>query len=561
MSVGRRDFIVGTLGTAAAVQLLGCSDDEGGVESVAALPIDTRFTHGVASGDPLADAVILWTRAISADGQPRMVEWVIATDPGLSDEAQRGVAETSASSDFTVKVDVAGLSAGTTYYYAFFVTGAGRSPIGRTRTLPKTAARARLAFTSCANYQNGYFNAYRAIANRTDLDLWVHVGDYIYEYKAGEYADSTLTTRAHSPANEAIRLEDYRGRYAQYRADPDLQELHRQHPIIVVWDDHEFANNAYTDGAENHDPATEGAWLDRKRAGAQAFVEWLPLRVVTAEPVPKIFRTFQFADLFDLVMLDTRMWARSKQAGSDQGAFDGTNVGEPAQWKDPARHIVGDEQEDWIEQQLAASKTRGAHWRLLGNQVMFTQGRAPLDTQHNPAYILFSDFWDGYQVERDKLLNYIATNGVQNTVILTGDIHSSWALEVSTNPYDKAVYDPASGKNAVAIELVGPSITSQALEGSPQAEFAPLALRGPDPTKPLNPHLMYSEFTRKGYVLIDLDATRLQAEWWYVNDYKTPNAAAETAGKIFTVASNSARLVEATTPSAAIAAPPAAAPA
>lgn len=546
MSVGRRDFIKGTLSTVAAAQLVGCSDDE--------TSSGASFTHGVASGDPTASAVILWTRAVPIDGDSARVDWVIASDPELKLEVQSGSAMALATSDYTVKVDVANLAAGTAYYYAFSA-GSARSPIGRTRTLPTTAAHARLAFTSCANYQNGYFNAYRAIANRTDLDLWIHVGDYIYEYAPGVYADDKLVGRSHLPAKEAVTLDDYRGRYAQYRSEADLQEIHRQHPLIIVWDDHEFANNAYVDGAENHDPATEGTWLDRKKAGAQAFLEWLPIRVLPADPVPKIWRTFQFADLFDLIMLDTRMWARSKQAGDDMGNFDGTGVGTPEVWNDPARHIVGDDQESWIEQQLGASKTRGAHWRLIGNQVVFGQGRAPLDMMHMPAYILFSDFWDGYQYDRNRVLNYMANNGVQNTVFLTGDIHSSWAMEISTNPFDKAVYDPDAGKNAIAVELVGPSITSQALEGSAVATAAPALLGS------ANPHVKYSEFTKKGYVLVDVDATRLQAEWWYVNDFKTPNMPAETAGKLYTVASNSARLVETTTPSAASANPPAAAPA
>jgi alkaline phosphatase D len=545
MSVGRRDFIVGTLGTAAAAQLLGCSDDDAASVS---------FTHGVASGDPLATAVILWTRALTSDNEAGKVEWEIATDPALATVVQRGSAETSPDNDFTVKVDVTNLSAGTTYYYRFSAGGVA-SPIGRTRTRPTTAARARLAFTSCANYQNGYFNVYGAIAKRTDLDLWVHVGDYIYEYAAGKFADTALTARAHLPANEAVTLQDYRGRYAQYRSDPDLQELHRQLPIVIVWDDHEFANNANLDSAENHMLATEGAWIDRKRAGSKAFLEWLPIRAQPADPVAKIFRSFQFADLFDLIMLDTRMWARNPQAGNDDGAFDGTGVGTPAQWNDPARHIVGDEQVGWLEQQLGASKTRNAHWRLIGNQVIFTQGRSPLDSVNKPPYILFSDFWDGYQVERNRVLNYIADNGVQNTVFLTGDIHSSWALETSKDPFDKNVYDPATGKNAIAIEIVGPSVTSQALEGMATATLAPSLLAG------TNPHIKYSEFTKKGYVLIDVDATRLQAEWWYINDYKQPNQPGETAGKLYTVASNSAKLVEATVASAASANPPAAAPA
>jgi alkaline phosphatase D len=555
MSVGRRDFIVGTLGTAAATQLLGGCGDDGGDKGIAQLPVEAKlFTHGVASGDPLSGAVILWTRALSADAQPIMVEWVIAKDVALENEVQRGVETASAASDFTVKRDVTGLEPGTTYYYAFFISGRGRTVIGRTRTLPVVAERARVAFTSCANYQNGYFNAYRALAKRTDLDLWIHLGDYIYEYKAAEYADPKLAaTRSHLPANEAVTLADYRGRYAQYRSDPDLQEVHRQHPLIAIWDDHEFANNAYTDGAENHTDGAEGSWADRKRAGATAFLEWLPIRVNFSEPFPQIFRSFQYGDLFDLIMLDTRMWARSKQAGDDQN-FGGANVGTPAQWTDAARHIVGDQQNSWFLAQLDASKARAAHWRLVGNQVMFSQGRDPLDATHMPPYILFSDFWDGYQVERNKVIDHLAANGIQNTVFLTGDIHSSWALEISKDPFDKAVYDPAAGKNALAIELVGPSITSVALEETATAAVAPDLIKAP------NPHLLWSEYTRKGYVLIDLDATRLQAEWWFINDFKTPNAPAETVAKMFTCQSNAARLVETTTPTAAKVGAPAPAP-
>ncbi len=548
MSVGRREFVVGTLSSVAASQLLGCADDEASSSS------DASFTHGVASGDPTQDAVILWTRALATSGDSATVEWTVASDPALTTVVKSGSATASAASDFTVKVDVTGLAAGTTYYYAFTANGV-RSPIGRTRTLPSTATHARLAFTSCANYQNGYFNAYRAIANRKDLDLWIHVGDYIYEYAPGTYPTVPVGGRAHLPAKEAVTLDDYRGRYAQYRTDPDLLELHRQLPLIIIWDDHEFANNANIDGAENHDAATEGSWTDRKKAGSRAFLEWMPIRVQPTEPVAKIWRTFQFADLFDLVMLDTRIWARSPQAGNDMGMFDGTNVGTPEVWKDPNRHIVGNEQETWIEQQLATSKMRGAHWRLIGNQVMFAQGHAPLGMKEKAEYILFSDFWDGYQYDRDRVLNYIADNGVQNTVFLTGDIHSSWAMELSKNPFDKAVYDPAAGRNGVAVELVGPSVTSQALEGTPYAGAAPGLLMTS------NPHVRWAEFTKKGYVLIDVDATRLQAEWWFVNEFQMPNMPAETAAKMYTVASNSARLVATDVVTVGNPNPPAAAPA
>ncbi|MEY4509201.1 MAG: hypothetical protein RLZZ450_1323 [Pseudomonadota bacterium] len=573
MSVGRREFIIGSVGVAATSQLLvGCKDDgedlpassvdggvaggDGGVATAdggtAGEQVNTAiFAHGVASGDPLATAVILWTRVTVTDGQSVALSWVVSKDPSLAAPIKTGTVTAAADADFTAKVDATGLEPGTTYYYAFTATGRGRSVTGRTRTLPTSSDHARIAFTSCANFQNGYFSAYGAIAKRTDLDLWLHLGDYIYEYKAGEYADPNLPARLHQPVQEAVTLADYRGRYAQYRSDPDLQALHRQLPLIAIWDDHEFANNAYVDGAENHNPG-EGEWVDRKRAGARAFLEWLPIRVAPADPVPKIFRNFKFGELFDLLMLDTRIIARAKQAGDDSSM--GSGVGNPTVWQDPTRQLLGTEQETWFLNELSASKTRGARWRLIGNQVIFTQARDPQVpvVANDPAMtrnILYSDFWDGYQPARQRVIDYLLTNGIQNVAFLTGDIHTSWAFEVSKDPFDATVYDPAMGKPGFAIEIVGPSVTSQALEDSPLASIAPMLLAQ------ANPQLKYAEVTKKGYVLLDVTNERLQAEWYYVTQYKLPGDATETFAKSFTCQQSSARLVEATTPSAAKTAP------
>jgi alkaline phosphatase D len=568
MSVGRREFIIASVGVAASSQLLtGCKDDsegsvtpgvDGGLAGDGGAPIEqvntTLFAHGVASGDPLADAVILWTRVTVPDGANVELGWVVSKDASLTAPVKQGTITATADADFTAKVDVTGLEAGTTYYYAFTAPGRGRSVSGRTRTLPTTSDHARIAFTSCANFQNGYFSAYGAIAKRTDLDLWIHLGDYIYEYKAGEYADANLPARAHLPAQEAITLADYRTRYAQYRADPDLLAIHRQLPLIAIWDDHEFANNAYVDGAENHNPELgEGDWTDRKRAGARAFLEWLPIRVAPAEPVPKIFRNFKFGDLFDLLMLDTRIIARAKQAGDDSST--GTGVGSPSVWQDPTRQLLGTEQEKWFLDELNASKLRGARWRLIGNQVIFTQARDPQVPDAPPPAppmtrnILYSDFWDGYQPARQRVIDYLLTNGIQNVVFMTGDIHTSWALEVSNNPFDPTVYNPDMGKPGFAIEIVGPSVTSQALEDSPLAPVAPMLLAQ------ANPQLRYAEVTKKGYVLLDVTNERIQAEWYYVNQYKVQGDSAETFAKSFTCQQSSARLVEATTPSAPKVAP------
>ena len=556
MSVGRRDFIIGSLGVAATANLLpGCGDDDdsGPVSKLdGGTPLDggltggmdagvfdaVTFAHGVGSGDPLASAVIIWTR-VSGQTQPVAVSWTVAKDAALREVVQTGTAQAVPASDFTVQVDVTGLSPGTTYYYAFSISASSRSITGRTRTLPSTLDHARLAFTSCANWQNGYFAAYRAIAKRNDLDVWIHLGDYMYEYAAGVYGDATLgQARLHQPAHEAVSLTDYRTRYGQYRSDPDLQELHRQHPLIVVWDDHEFANNAWTGGAENHTP-DEGDWNARKAAAIQAFREWLPIRVVEATPTPKIFRSFPFGDLFDLIMLDTRMYARDKQTGDTDALGDvGTDAGV---WADPSRHIIGPEQEMWLLRQLDQSVQRGARWRLIGNQVVFSQGRNPLDMVMNPHGIIYSDFWDDYQADRNAVIQHIATSGIHNVVFLTGDIHSSWVMEVSSNPFDPAVYNPAAGLNGLAVELVGPAVTSLALEDNPgNAQLAPTLLKSE------NPHLLFAEFTRKGYVLLDITPERLQAEWWWVKQFKQPNDAEQELGKAYTCQQSAARLVETT---------------
>lgn len=552
MSLGRRDFMIGTVGVAAGTSLLEACDDGDGAKpdastpdagnaSPLALPIDTSiFAHGVASGDPLSDRVILWTR-ISGATQPLSVDWIIASDPQLTQNVQATQVVAYVDTDYTVKVDVTGLQPGTTYYYAFFLPGRGRSVVGRTRTLPAQIEHARLVFTSCANLQNGYFNAYRAIAKRADLDVWVHLGDYIYEYGPGEYGDpALLAQRPLSPAKETVTLEDYRARYANYRADPDLQEVHRQHPLVAVWDDHEFANNAYKDDAQNHtspeeDPlVNEGLWSDRKRAASKAFLEWLPIRVPDAEPVPKIFRSFAFGDLFDLIMLDTRIIARDKQAGDDSG-LPGSDTGDPAVWVDPTRQIIGTEQEAWFLQTLNQSRMRSATWRLVGNQVIFAQTRYP-----GTPNILYSDFWDGYQPARKRVIDYIVSQGIQNVVFMTGDIHSSWAMEISEDPF------ASEPKPPFAVELVGPSVTSQAFEqDSALAATLVSALLGG------NQHVKFGEATKKGYVLIDVTRSRIQAEWYFVNEFKLPNDASETLYTAFTCDNGAARLVVTTSQSAA----------
>jgi alkaline phosphatase D len=472
--------------------------------------------------------VILWTRIDDSTKDSEDVSWLIAEDETLTRVVAMGEASTGPDVDYTVKVDVEGLTAGTTYYYVFHRPD-GRSQVGRTRTLPAGKVdRARIAFTSCANYGYGYFHAYKNIALRSDLDLWIHLGDYIYEYGEEDYSDPTID-RPLDPKTETISLEDYRRRYAWYRSDLDLQEVHRQHPLIVVWDDHETANNAYKDGAENHMPETEGDWEMRKKAGTQAFVEWLPIRVSGKQLPPKIYRSFTFGDLFDLLMLDTRLIGRDAQTGTDE---DG-DVGTPEQQMDPNRTLLGDAQTDWFLAELSASVERGSVWRLIGNQIIFSPTKDPRNGK-----ILFADFWDGYQASRNVVRDHILDEKIDNVVFLTGDIHSSWAMDVPVDPYDPEAYDPATGEGSYAVELVGPSVTSEAIENSDLATVAPGLLTGG------NPHLKFSEVTRKGYVLVDVTPERVQGEWYFMDDIKKPDVEGEKLAKAFSCASGASHLVE-----------------
>ncbi|MBS0385805.1 MAG: alkaline phosphatase D family protein [Proteobacteria bacterium] len=273
------------------------------------------FNHGIASGDPQADKVVIWTRVTPAQAGPVPVRWIVARDRELTDIVKTGVIQATDARDYTVKADVTGLRAGAPYFYGFRA-GDAHSPTGRTKTLPRGRLdQLRLAVVSCASFPHGFFNVYEAIAHRDDVDVVVHLGDYIYEYGLSGYGGDTAISlgRIPSPQVECIRLADYRQRHAQYKEEAELQALHAKAPWITVWDDHEVANDDWTGGAENHQP-NEGAWADRKRAALQAYYEWMPIR----EPEPgrafeAINRSFQFGDLITLIMLETRLLARSRQ--------------------------------------------------------------------------------------------------------------------------------------------------------------------------------------------------------------------------------------------------------
>lgn len=458
------------------------------------------FAHGVASGDPLAERVMLWTRvSVEATATPT-VEWIVADDPKLRTIVARGRVRALPARDHTVKVDVPGLEPGTTYYYAFAVDGV-RSPVGRTRTLPAAGVeRVRLATVSCANYPHGYFNVYAALALRDDLDAIVHLGDYVYEYGRGQQGDRHVVDRAHDPAHECTTLDDYRRRHAQYKTDPDLQRMHAQHPVIVLWDDHETANNAWRGGAQNHQHG-EGAWDARMAAAIRAYREWLPIRdPLPAEDPRKARRSMRFGDLAELVLVDTRLGGRDHQAELD----------DDERIADGKRSLLSRTDQKWLLDTLEGSQRDGVAWRLLGQQVRMAQlvddeGR-PVDT----------DAWDGYPGARDKLLAGIERRGIRDLVVLTGDAHQSWASELHRDPFAS----PPTG--AIAVELITPAVSSPPPRNPPSTERV-LAT---------HPHVRWAEVTRRGFLEVEITRERAVARWWLVERVDAPDERATMAAAL-----------------------------
>ncbi len=446
------------------------------------------FYHGVASGDPLSDRVILWTRITPDNGvtTPQIVEWYIAEDTNFTVNAQSGVLITDASKDFTVKVDPTGLTPNTTYYYQFR-SDTLKSVIGRTRTTPVGDCDSlRFAIFSCANFEAGYFNAFAALKERNDFDALIGLGDYIYEYESGGYAPNANVNRQWLPSNEIVTLMDYRARYSTYRLEDDLRDLHQQFPMIVVWDDHETANDSWMNGAENHQ-TNEGNYAARKAAAKQAFFEWLPIRVTGQNDPYQIFREIKYGDLVDLIMLDTRLHGREEQAGTTGSIVNATN-----------RQLLGTDQFTWLGNRLEQSTAR---WKVLGQQVMM----APL-TLFGTA--LNGDQWDGYPAERNRVFNHILTYDIKDVVVLTGDIHSSWANDLPGSSYS------SNGTGSVGVEFVAPSVTSPGIDLPGGASALMIA----------NSHIKYAELSSHGFVIMDINKQRAQADWFYVNTIDSHNS-------------------------------------
>ncbi|WP_019484262.1 alkaline phosphatase D family protein [Arthrobacter sp. TB 23] len=478
------------------------------------------FAHGVASGDPLPDGVLLWTRVTptpeatpgSGIGPDASVKWEVSLDPEFRRIVARGATTTGAIRDHTVKVEPRGLQPATTYWYRFSL-GKGVSPVGRTRTAPRAGAavdRLRIGVVSCANLQAGWFSSYRHLAARGDLDLVIHLGDYLYEYAPGEYQARAIVVRPHDPAVEMTVLEHYRRRHAQYKRDPDLQALHAVAPFVVTWDDHESANDAWSGGAENHTEGIEGAWSDRRTASQQAYAEWMPVRY---ENGGDLYRCLSFGSLASISMLDLRTY-RSQQAESVVDPEIGS----------PDRTITGDAQMTWL---LDGLTSEDAQWKLVGNPVMITPIRFPstlstsevgameelLGTSTIDGVPYNTDQWDGYTSDRSRVLKHLRDNGVTDTVFLTGDIHSGWACDL---PADPLTY-PASG-NSVATEFVCTSVTSDNLDDILNVPPRTASVAVEAAFKANNPHVKYLDFDSHGYSVLEVTPSGVRMDWYVLSE-------------------------------------------
>lgn len=548
----RREFVrLSAMGAGAAVLsvgITGClpNDDDG---------LEVSFEHGVASGDPLSSSVILWTRVTPKESADSIsISWEVATDSNFVNLVTNGSSTTSADKDYTIKIDASGLSADTTYYYRFRSNGV-YSDTGRTRTLAEGSVDlVKLAVISCSNYPAGYFHVLNEIAARDDLNAVLHLGDYIYEYERDGYAseDAADMGREVLPETELFELDDYRTRYAQYRTDEDMQAFHASLPMISVWDDHEIANDAWREGAENHNDG-EGDFDDRKAAAIQAYFEWLPIRPFTEGDNETIYRSFHFGDLVDLHMLDTRLIGRDEQLDyadyiDSESNFDSDTF--TADLTSSSRTMMGSDQLTWLQGELASDT---GTWQVLGNQTLMGKMQLPSSialqqisvsdyatlaylyqlaamdydsltsdqqayltanadqfTDENYALVTASsipynlDAWDGYYYEREVLYGTALAYG-SNLVVVSGDTHNSWANNLTD-----------ASDNAVGVEFAGTSVSSPGMEyylGTTADDEAGIVS--------LVDGLQYTNLTDRGYLVVSFTSEQAQAEWFYVSSVKS----------------------------------------
>ncbi|KAF2275289.1 uncharacterized protein EI97DRAFT_82702 [Westerdykella ornata] len=503
-----------------------------GLEPRAWDPAELKFTHNVASGDPYPDSVILWTRIspslendksnvtvkgnvplynhdteryIKASPNPVCVEYEVSKNEKFSSVVTKGTAYTTSDIDYTVKVEATGLAPFTTYYYRFTVCGStNRSPVGRMKTSPgpdDNVSKIGFAVFSCSNYPNGYFNAYGNAARKDKIDYVLHLGDYIYETGKGTLGKDP---RATNPKGTIYTLYDYRTRIAQYRTDPDLQLSHQRNAWIPVWDDHEVSNNGYRDGAsalnntEDSFVKVGGISVDQRKMNAvRAYFEWMPIRQVDMDDNLRIWRSFQMGKLLDLIMLDTRNYDRSI---TDLD----WNKGYIQKIKDDAgRTLMGGRQENWFYNQLSKSHERGATWRLVGNQIVFSR----INNTANANSPLNGDAWDGYTANRNRTLEHLYNNRIPNTAFLAGDSHANWVSDLVW--LDEKEYNPATGDGGIGVEFAGTAVSSSGFGGT----IASANKRSQDLVK-ANKELQWSEGYYRGYYELHVKKGEMRAEYY-----------------------------------------------
>ena len=592
-SGNRRDFLVKTSSTAAAVALSGSlaacggsGDSPAPVAPAAAPAKPSQFKYGVASGDPLTDRVILWTHAKIADSTQAVgLTWEVASDPAFVSVLRSGRVEATEAASFTAKVDVTSLVAGTAYFYRFRDDAGVVSTVGSTRTLPAAGvASVKFAVFSCALYSEGFFNTYDAAA-KSDAQYAIHLGDYIYEYGADPAKfgnrDAVALGRVTSPATEIVSLSDYRTRYATYRLDVNLQALHAKMPWITVWDDHEIANNAWVGGAENHNPVTQGDWTARKNTAARAYHEWMPIRTPDPANLLKIYRRFDFGSLFTLHMLDTRIEGRDRQYDNFgdvdggvgryiAGLTPGTNGVRP----DTARKMISTEQQSWLTSGMAAST---ATWQFLGNQDIMARMWIPasvlqplaatppnpaagqlaitdyltakatrfaggpltpaqtslLNASTNPRLPYNLDAWDGYPSNREAILQTVKAQG-KKLVALSGDSHNGWFTNLTTLAGEKVgVEFAASSVTAPGFESAGLGALASSLDGSALVPQVGTGAVGAG--LGLIDDLNYCDTIRRGYLLVTVTQASVKGEYVYLSTVKSATYTA-AVGKAITVA-------------------------
>ncbi|PEQ13682.1 hypothetical protein B2G71_05000 [Novosphingobium sp. PC22D] len=490
-----------------------------------AAPAARGFTHSVASGDPLQDSVTLWTRYVPAGGGSALLRVELAREPEFASILARGSARVGPESDFCAKFRPEGLEPGRWLYYRFTAPDGEVSDVGRTRTLPEGPLdHFRIGVFSCSNATSGWFNAYGHAAARDDLDLVVHLGDYIYESKLtrSDALPELVVGRGIQPHHEAVSLLDYRQRYASYRLDPDLQALHRAYPMIAMCDDHETVNNSWQHGAANHDPADEGPWAVRMGAAMQAWHEWMPMR-------PDPYSRYELGDLASLYRLETRILARSEQL--DLGAWlkdkpdplAAAIAFRDGPLADPARTMMGAAQEAWLAEGFAGSVAAGTRWQILAQQVImgttlmprdygawFPAGAAPTEQEKTELDLaaklaelgipLSMDRWDGYPAARARVLSAAQSAGC-DLVVLSGDSHNAWAFDLDN-----------AGKPA-GVEFAGHSVSSLGFDkrysGDPQAVARSY--------RESNPALKWCDTSRRGYMVVDVRPDRVTNEWLFLH--------------------------------------------